>query len=413
VAGMPATFGCRNRQGTHSRADATVVARARAAGAIPLGVTNVPEWGMWYETYNDVYGRTNNPYDLRRTAGGSSGGEGALVGAGGTAFGIGTDIGGSIRMPAAFCGVYGHKPSNGLLPLTGIHPVYADPADWPLPDQPADRMSALAPQLAVGPIARSARDLVQLIQIMAGDDGVDPNIAALPLRPAHDVGWQSRRVVLLPAPSMSLAARTDPAVAAAVRAAGAALAERGATLVEAPPRLLRRAGDLWFSALQATGGPGFAVLLGRGTPVRPAVEVVRAVLGRSAYSWPALFFVLGEVFGHRGGRRMRSAQAEAHRVATEFASLLGDDGVLLMPVHPRPAPRHNAPVLRPFDFLYTGIFNALRVPATSVPCGFDGAGLPLAVQVAAARGRDDLTLAAAVALEDALPPWRPAAVPGT
>jgi fatty acid amide hydrolase 2 len=70
-------------------------------------------------------------------------------------------------------------------------------------------------------------------------------------------------------------------------------------------------------------------------------------------------------------------------------------------------------VLRPFDFLYTGIFNALRVPATSVPCGFDGAGLPLAVQVAAARGRDDLTLAAAVALEDALPPWRPAAVPGT
>jgi fatty acid amide hydrolase 2 len=111
VAGMPFTFGCRNRRNAVSPADAAVVARLRSAGAIVLGVTNVPEWGMWYETYNHVYGRTNNPHAPAHTAGGSSGGEAAVVGAGGSPFGVGADVGGSIRIPAAFCGVYGHKPT--------------------------------------------------------------------------------------------------------------------------------------------------------------------------------------------------------------------------------------------------------------------------------------------------------------
>jgi fatty acid amide hydrolase 2 len=336
-----------------------------------------------------------------------------MIAAGGSVFGVGTDIGGSIRMPAAFCGVYGHKPSGGLVPLTGIHPVHRTDAEAPLPFEPAGALTRRAPYLAAGPIARSAGDLAALLRIMAGPDTVDPNCEDVALHDAGTIRWSGRRVVVLPAPSMKLARGADAEVAAAVHRAAAVLRARGADVEEAPADLMSRAGDIWFSALQEAGGPRFADLLGAGRPIGAVREVMRAAAGRSAYSWPALFFVLGEIIGHRGGAAMRSARQEALRVADAFDSLVGDDGVFLMPVHPRPAPRHNAPVLRPFDFLYTGIFNALRAPATSVPFGFARSGLPLAVQVAARHGCDHLTLAAACALEDAQPPWRPAPVHGS
>jgi fatty acid amide hydrolase 2 len=397
VAGMPCTFGCRNRAGLTSAADATVVARLRAAGAIVLGVTNVPEWGMWYETYNEVYGRTHNPHAPGRTAGGSSGGEAAVIGAGGVPFGVGADIGGSIRMPAAFCGVYGHKPTAGLVPLTGQHPVYADSAANPR-----------SPYLVIGPMARSARDLALLLPIMAGPDGVDPNAEPLLLQRAEDVEWRGRRVWLLPAPRVKLARPASAPLRDAVTAAGMVLQERGAQVEVAPDDLLRRAADIWFAALQSVGSTPFAELLGGGRRVRVLRETAAALAGRSAYSWPALFFALAEALGRKGERSLRSGLAELERCAGALQQLLGDDGVLITPVHPRPAPRHNEPVLFPFDFLYTAFFNALRVPATAVPFGFAADGLPLAVQVAAARGGDHLTIAAAIALEDAGPAWSPA-----
>jgi fatty acid amide hydrolase 2 len=398
VAGMPFTFGCRNRAGCTSAADATVVARLRAAGAIVLGVTNVPEWGMWYETYNHVYGRTNNPYDATRTAGGSSGGEGAIIGAGGSPFGVAADIGGSIRMPAAFCGVYGHKPTAGLVPLTGQHPVYADAA-------------ARSPYQSVGPMARSARDLALLLRLMAGPDGIDPNAEPLPLHDAEDVDWRGRRVWLVPAPRVRLAQSASQPLRDAVMEAGRILEQCGAEVQEAPARLMERAGDIWFSALQSVGSTPFAELLGAGRRVNVLRESAAALVGRSEFSWPALFFAIGEALGRRSERSMRRGLAELERAAAELRRMVGDDGVLITPVHPRTAPRHNGPVLHPFDFLYTAFFNAVRVPATSVPFGFDANGLPLAVQVAAGRGCDHLTIGAAMALEAALPPWRPADVP--
>jgi fatty acid amide hydrolase 2 len=400
VAGMPLTFGCAGRRGRTADADATVVARLRAAGAIPLGVSNMPEWGMWYETYNEVYGRTNNPYDVARTPGGSSGGEGALVGAGASPLGIGSDIGGSVRMPAAFCGVYGHKPTHGLLPLTGHHPVYAAGSDAALPRR--------SPFLSLGLLTRSARDLMPLLRIMAGPDGSDPNAEPLPLGDPQRVDWRGRRVLLLPAPRIARARRTGPELQRAVRMAGRTLEAHGATIDEAPADLLRDAGDVWFAALQSVGGPGFTELLTAGAGMRLLPELAAALFGRSRYSWTALFFCIGERVGRRNERALQRALAQGRRVASAFASLTGDDGVLVAPVHPRTAPRHNAPVLAPFDFLYTAVFNALRVPATAVPAGFDARGLPLSVQVVARRGNDHLTIAAALALEAALPPWRPA-----
>jgi fatty acid amide hydrolase 2 len=400
VAGMPATFGSVARRGTVAREDAAVVARLRAAGAIPLGVTNVPEWGMWFESYNAVYGRTSNPWDVRRSPGGSSGGEGALTAAGGTVFGLGSDIGGSVRMPAAFCGVFGHKPTNGLLPLTGHYPVYAS--------GPGARLPRTAPYLTIGTLTRSAADAASLIRIMAGRDGIDPNAEPLAFLSPDTVDWAGRRVVLLPNPKVNRAAHTSAALQSCVERAGRLLETRGADVVYAPVRLLENAADVWFAALQSVGGATFAEILGAGERVRLRREIPLALARRSPYSWTALFFCVGERMGRRSEARVRLAMRELRRLSRRFRELIGPGGLLVCPTHPRTAPRHNAAVLHPFDFLYTAVFNALRVPATTAPCGFDVDGLPLSVQFAAARGADNITLAAAAVVEADVGPWSPA-----
>src|SRR6202011_2168840 len=159
VRGMPNSAGLVARQGLASEDNAPAVQRLLDAGAIALGVTNTSELTLWIESNNRVYGQTSNPYDGTRTAGGSSGGEGAAVGSGGSPFGIASDIAGSIRIPAFFCGVFGHKPSAGLVPNSGLYP--------PAPGE-SGRM------LGTGPLARRAEDLMPLLRIIAGPDGQDP-----------------------------------------------------------------------------------------------------------------------------------------------------------------------------------------------------------------------------------------------
>jgi fatty acid amide hydrolase 2 len=403
LEGMPSTFGARSRSGRRARGDATVVKRLRAAGAIPIGVTNVPEWGMWFETDNVVYGRTSNPHDIRRTSGGSSGGEAALVAAGGAAFGVGSDIGGSIRMPAAFCGVPAHKPSPGLIPLTGHYPVYADGPDAGLQQR--------SPYLVIGPLARTARDLMPLLRIMCGPDGIDPN-AREPMQdtlsdPAA-VDWSGRRVLLLDDPRFAMAARADAEIASAVRNAADRLREVGAVIESVPSDLFRDAVDLWSVALRSSGERPLAEVAGLAEWPVLARSLTRSLLGRPDVTTPMFMFMLGEWLGRL---RFRDAGVMMQRLvalAARFDALVGADGVMLTPPHPRTAPRHGAPIWRPFDFVYTGVFNALRVPATVVPAGRASDGLPLGVQIAARRGNDHLTISAALHIEAASPPFLPA-----
>src|SRR5215213_7582058 len=188
LAGMPNCAGLVARR--HHRSDTTAPAAQRLidAGAIPLGVTNTSEMTMWVESENRVYGRTNNAYDPRRTAGGSSGGEGAAVGSGGSPMGLGSDIGGSIRLPAFFNGVFGHKPSPGLVPNTG---------QWPNATGEAARL------LTLGPLARRAEDLMSFLRIVAGPDGQDERcvptslgepdevaLDGLPVLVSDDAAWR-------------------------------------------------------------------------------------------------------------------------------------------------------------------------------------------------------------------------------
>ena len=167
VAGHRSEAGSRLRAGYIAAEDAPLVARLRAAGALILGVTNAPEFLMAWETDNLLYGRTNNPWDLGRTAGGSSGGEAAAIAAGLSAGGAGSDGGGSIREPAHFCGICGLKPTPGRIPSTGHFPKSGGP---------------FALLGVVGPMARTVADLQVLFEAMAGSDDGDPCAAPVPIR---------------------------------------------------------------------------------------------------------------------------------------------------------------------------------------------------------------------------------------
>jgi fatty acid amide hydrolase 2 len=193
------------------------------------------------------------------------------------------------------------------------------------------------------------------------------------------------------------------AVQRGVRNAAEALAARGARIAELPPSRLRNAFAIWSAMLSRTEGHSYKEILGDGKPIALTRELVRLVRGRSAHTVPALSVALIEAL--LGWTARFGAFAEAGlKMRAALEEELGPNGVLLHPPYSTPAPRHSQPLLRPFDFMCTGLFNVLEFPSTAVPVGFD-AGLPIGVQVIGRRGNDHLTIAAAAAIEEAFGGW--------
>jgi amidase len=374
VAGMPCTGGSLARAGHVPQADATVVARLRGAGAIVLAKTNVPEYSSSYETDNAVHGRTNHPLDPQRTPGGSSGGEAALAAADATPLGIGTDGGGSLRVPAHYCGVVGLRPTVGRVPDTGT---------WP-----ATRASGYADLFCVGPIARFVGDAALVLPVISGPDGVDPYAAPAPLERPEDVdvralrvGWfaDDPRLDVTPGTRAALAAAAD-----ALRDAGAAVSEVSAPWDEDPTAL-------FFDCVAADGGAGpradVAAAGGRHHPQFQALLDAVSDRGLSAAGW---FAVQRRVFDLRAAVRALTSEVD----------------VLLCPVVAGPAPLHGWPPgglppesygeYRAFDYVHLLALGGL--PAASIPAGAED-GLPVGVQVAAAPYREDVALAAGSVIE--------------
>lgn len=390
VSGMPHTSGLWARRDVVAGEDATAVRRLRDAGAIVLGVTNVSELCMWMESSNKVWGRTNNPYDLRRTPGGSSGGEGAIVGAGASPFGLGADVGGSIRMPAFFSGVFGHKPTGGLVPGTGQHPEgHGDARRY----------------VTSGPLARRAEDLMPLMRVLAGPDGVDDCISlALGDPSAVDLGKLT--VVSIEENGVLSVER---ALVDAQRRAAAALEARGARVVVTKLPALKRSLEIWSTMLHegSRGGPSFREMMAHGGPFDPWRELLRYPLGRSRYTLPGLLLSVLEEIPNRFGGRTEAVIELGAALRRELDELLGDSGVMLFPSHPKVAPRHHDSLLVPIRWMYTAIFAVLELPVTQVPLGLDARALPLGVQVVGAHGNDHLTIAVAEALERSFGGWKP------
>lgn len=392
VTGLPNTGGLVRRRRVQAPEDATLVKRMREAGFILLGTTNVPEGLMWFESYNRVYGRTTNAYSERHTSGGSSGGEGSIIGAGGSPVGLGGDIGGSIRNPAFFNGIVGHKASGGRVPDTGT---------WP------GGRGMIARYKVCGPLCRRVADVEALMPLLSGPDGHDTSVDGpawqtdFQMRPEDvTVYWYDRIGMMKPSADIK----------AMMQRLASTLEERGYRVQRWAPEGLKHALEMWFTALGDAGGNSFVEVLGDFQDVRLGREWLKWPLGKSRHIFPSLALATLEVIAHRllGERETRSAALIA-QLQHALESQLGQNNVWITPTFHRSAPRHGwESVKHTLGFINAGMLNPLQMPATAVPTGFDSEGLPMGVQVAASRNRDELAIAVARDVEDAFGGWRPA-----
>jgi fatty acid amide hydrolase 2 len=391
VRGMPLSGGVPVRRDERAAENAPAVERLVGAGAIPLGVTNVSELTLWIESENRVYGRTNNPYDPSRTAGGSSGGEGAAVGCGGSPFGLASDIAGSIRIPALFCGVFGHKPSGGVVPNTGL---------WPPTTGESGRM------LGTGVLARRAADLMPLLALIAGPDGVDPITLPVELGDPASVSLEGLSVVTVE--DASVRPFSTDMRDARERAVGALLAA-GASVRRVRLRSWRKAAPAFLAALEEGSGADAAHatlrLLKESGEDRPSWRELLRPGG--PHMLPTRVTLAAEMLRSQDGSApSRRALSAAREIVAELTDAVGD-GVLLHPAHPRPAPKHRRTLGRLWLLTPTSVFNMAALPVTEVPLGLSESGLPVGVQVAAGPKRDHVSIAVALELERVFGGWVP------
>ncbi|XP_069723964.1 fatty-acid amide hydrolase 2 [Phaenicophaeus curvirostris] len=389
--GMPNTSGLVSRRKVIATSDATVVSRLKQAGAIPLGVTNCSELCMWYESSNKVYGRTNNPYDLQRIVGGSSGGEGGVLAAACSVVGVGSDIGGSIRMPAFFNGIFGHKPTTGVVPNDGQFP---------------NAQGVRTSFLCTGPMCRYAEDLELMLRVMAG-----PGVTKLKLDEKvllekikfHFMDHDGGSIFVSPVDKEILQAQK--------KVVEHLESKLGVQVQRVAIHKMKYSFQIWSAMMSSKDSDGqeaqlFTDLLGdHGKPVWPLWELMKWLVGMSSHTFPAIALGLTEKLMklNPGGNAKLVSMGKS--LQEEMEALLGPDGVLLYPSHPTVAPRHHSPICMPFNFAYTAIFNVLGLPVTQCPLGLNSEGLPLGIQLVAASYNDHLTLAVARYLEKAFGGW--------
>jgi amidase len=344
TAGLISSAGTLTRANFVPAQDATPVARLRAAGAIVLGKTNLPELLMGVETDNLVYGRTNNPYDFERTCGGSSGGEGAAQAAGFSALGLGSDTGGSIRIPAHFCGVASIKPTSGRVARTGQFPPYGGHTD---------RMSQ------VGVIARKVEDLALALPLISGPD------------------WRDQSVVPMP-------------LAEAVRKVAHLLAEAGGEVEEKQPPAQEETVEIVLKLLVPEGGDVFPARLQQVGITKVSPLLTRFIEMRKGE--PPL--TLGEMLGLMG---------RWDKFRSIMLGFMQNYDVIICPVVATPAMRHGETSDNVTAFSYSMTYNLTGYPAVVVRAGTSPEGLPIGVQVIAQPWREDVALAVAQYIESQLP----------
>jgi Asp-tRNA(Asn)/Glu-tRNA(Gln) amidotransferase A subunit family amidase len=364
------------RKGNVPSEDAPLVKRLRAAGAIILGNTNVPEFLMAYETDNLLYGRTNNPWDPSRTPGGSSGGEAAAIAAGCSAGGVGSDGGGSIRIPAHYTGICGLKPTPGRIPSTGHFPGSAGP---------------FAQLGVVGPMARTIRDVQKLFEVMAGPDPGDPASA-----PVHLRRWSEREIRKLGVAYFVDDGVTPvtPETAAAVRTAAEALRAQGFHVTEWRPHNLDRAWQLWWNLFGRAGQMAFAPTIeGREAELSP---ILRAFCAEVAEAPPLT------------AQELLNTLLARDVLRGNLLAKMEEFSILLCPVCAVPAFRHGEREWtvqgRKVEYLkamsYSQWFNLLGNPAAVVPVGRSPEGLPIGVQIVGRPWEEEALLAVAAKIEE-------------
>lgn len=379
VAGWPCPAGSLLRKEYLPSQDAPLVSRLKSAGAILLGNTNTPEFLMAYETDNRLTGKTSNPWNLAHSAGGSSGGEAAAIAAGCSMGGVGSDGGGSIRVPAHFCGICGLKPTPGRIPATGHFPPGAGAFAW---------------IGVVGPMARTIADVRTLFEVMAGPDAGDALSAPVPLRSYRQNELSGLRVGILESSALG---STTPESRAAVERAAKWLAERGFTVKPFRLEGLDRALELWWFFFGPVIGQVFRhVVTGNEDKISPMFReyLSYATAGASADL-----------------EQFMKACADRDLLRAEILRQMQDVPILLSPVSSLSAFRHGEGNYRPGTgyrdtMRYSQWLNLTGFPGASVPVGVSNQGLPIGVQVIGRPFEEELVLAVAEAIEQSRGPWQ-------
>lgn len=380
VAGLRCEAGSALRAGHVPARDAPLVARLRAAGGIILGTTNVPEMLMGYETQSPLYGTTNNPWDLGRTPGGSSGGEAAAIAAGLSAAGVGSDGGGSVRVPAHFSGICALKPTPGRIPASGHFPPSGGP---------------FALLGVVGPMARTVADLRLLLEVMAGPDCGDPTSVPVQVRQVSREELGRYRIGVFEDDARTpVTAETR----AAIQAAAASLKRAGFEVVPYRPEGLEKARQLWTLFFCWGALTTLRPLMGGREAELPILkEYTETVSARTPLTAEGLL----------------NAWIEADQLRVRMREQMEEFSLLLCPVCSIPAFRHGerawgveGRTVRYLEAMsYTQWFNVLGNPVVVVPVGRSAEGLPIGVQLVGRPYEEEVVLAVAEKLEQERGDW--------
>jgi amidase len=375
VSGIISAGGTMGRKDFIPEQDATLVNRLKEAGAIVLGTTNVPELCLAFEADNLVYGKTNNPYNTSLSSGGSSGGEAAIIASGGSPLGLGSDAGGSVRVPAHFCGIAGIKPTSGRLPRTGhfIPPGGAIDSLW-----------------QIGPMARSVDDLITVFPFLLGVDYQDVAIVPMPYHDPNEVKLETLRVGYYT--DNQFVTPTKETVDTVTKCVND-LSAQGVTVEEVQLPNVDWVPDFWIDLLAADGGA--------------LVKHVFELCGTTEYH-P----LMQRLFEFCQRRAKTTAEFIAmfirwDQFRAEMLNIIKDYDVLISPACAYTAAEHGTTYNNDVfcGFSYTIVYNLTGWPGTVVRCGTSNEGMPIGVQAVSKPWREDISLAVARYLEKQFSGW--------
>uniref|UniRef100_A0A336KMB2 CSON012938 protein n=1 Tax=Culicoides sonorensis TaxID=179676 RepID=A0A336KMB2_CULSO len=389
LKGLSQTVGVRSRKGQKATKTAHAIQNLCHAGAIPLCVTNVPEWCLSWETQNVIIGRTLNPYNTIYSPGGSSGGEAALLGSGASLFGIGSDFIGSCRLPAMFCGVFGHRPTTPMVSIDGPILLFTDDISKDI--------------LTLGPMARYARDLPILLEVMCGPE----NTKILKLH--EKINIKDLNVFFCKKFSKTCEnLPVDKEILHALNVVEAEFVKNGAKVQVA---------NIAFDGL-------FEILMSRIYAIDKAnmiekseisnkkggcfKEYLKWLMGQSDHTIFAIisqFFMRNERFFPSHTKNSYEKKLEVIR--NEVMDILGSNSVLILPTFPTKAYRHFGSTACTSGLQFVLLASVLNLPATTIPIGLSKKGLPIGIQVIAGQFQDRLCFAVAEFLEKKFGGWVP------
>ncbi|XP_072945029.1 fatty-acid amide hydrolase 2-like [Epargyreus clarus] len=378
IKGMPLTLGIWCRRNEKATEDSEAIVLMKAAGAIPLASSNLPEMLIWQETRNPVYGMSNNPHHTGRSPGGSSGAEAALMASYATPISLCSDLGGSTRMPAFYCGMFGHHPTANITSTKGV----------------LFRKEYVDSMFCLGFISKHVEDLPALTNIIAGDK-------AKLLKLDRKTDMKDINFYYLDNSNDCLVSPLRAEMTNALSRVVSTIRQEVST--ENTPKPYHHEGfdnmyKLW-NYWMSKEPENYALLLTDGQgEFNPYVELAKKVVGASNYCFFTIMRSLEEKVMPKAAPEW--AEEMSKNFKKDLFSKLGDNGVLLLPSAPHAAPFHYSCLLRPYNIAYFNVVNVLKCPATQVPLGTNGQGLPIGIQVLAAPHNDDLCLSVAKYLEE-------------